>query len=241
MDNASQNTKELEPPKRAINLKGQRFERLLVISYAGLTHHGHAKWNTLCDCGNATVSTANHLRFGHTKSCGCLNIEKAIEGCLNRSTKHGNARRKSQSNEYQTWLNMNARTSNANRPDYKFYGAKGITVCDRWKTSFENFLEDMGPRPDGMTLDRIDPNKNYSPDNCRWATWEVQHQNTTTVLRMNVFGEILTLKEMSEKYGVTARCLHQRIRKLGMTPEEAVTHKYRSRKTNESSNQESSS
>ena len=209
-------------PRRVKNLIGQRFGRLVVTDYAGLTKHNMSMWATTCDCGNSQIVTGNHLRQGNTKSCGCLNDEVRAMQCVKRSTKHGFAKRKQQTKEYVTWCNMIARTENEARQDFRFYGAKGVKVCERWRTSFENFYTDMGNKPDGMTIDRIDPTGDYSPDNCRWATWEVQHQNTRSVLKYEVFGEVLTLKEMSVKYGKTISSLKQRISKLGMSPEEAV-------------------
>jgi hypothetical protein len=144
---------------KRFNLTGKRFGRLVVIAYAG-----GGKWLCVCDCGARVVVRGYRLRGGNTKSCGCW---RRI-----RATKHG----MHGSREYNSWRGMKDRCSNPNHVFYKYYGGKGITVCEEW-LSFEGFFADMGTCPPGCSLDRINPNGNYEPGNCRWAPKKLQNQN----------------------------------------------------------------
>lgn len=155
------------------NLEGMRFGRLVAVSVAGTGKHGSALWNCRCDCGAYAVKTAMHLVRGCTKSCGCLRDELAGTHSLTHGHKSGHA----PSRTYVTWVSMISRCHGPNKDSYRYYGAAGIEVCDRWRKSFTDFLEDMGPRPDGMTIDRINGEENYRKENCRWATPSQQSVN----------------------------------------------------------------
>ena len=135
-----------------IDLNKQKFGRLTVIKEAGRDKHRFVLWECLCDCGNICIVTGRRLRSGHTKSCGCLNKE--------RITKHGMYK----SDVYQSWKYMLYRCNNSKCANYKNYGGRGIKVCDRWH-KFENFYEDMGERPIGLSIDRINNNNGYYKDN----------------------------------------------------------------------------
>ena len=146
------------------NKIGKKFGKLIVLEDTGKRQLKYVIWKCLCDCGNITEVRSNHLKSGHTKSCGCIR---------GYNVKHGKSEN---NNTYQTWENMKQRCFNPNTDNYKYYGKRGITICERWMV-FENFLADMGERPEGMTLDRIDNDGHYELDNCRWATHKEQMLN----------------------------------------------------------------
>jgi hypothetical protein len=156
------------------DLTGIRFGRLIVGSHVGSSANDQqALWRCHCDCGNTTIVRAGHLNSGHTQSCGCLQRDNRI--------KHGESR----TPEYMTWQNMQQRCYNPNTVRYHLYGGMGVTVCERWRkgdgvlSGFECFLIDMGRRPSPQhSIDRYpDPNGNYEPGNCRWATAKEQAAN----------------------------------------------------------------
>lgn len=148
---------------------GDRFGRLVVIER--VPNPTGAKSRCQCDCGGFIEVFHSNLKR-YTNSCGCLRREKGSErGKL--AKKHGYTRTRT----YQSWRAMKKRCYLPQNPSYDYYGARGIRVCKRWYHSFEAFLADMGERPEGMTLDRIDPSGNYTPSNCRWATPATQAMN----------------------------------------------------------------
>ena len=177
------------------DLTGQRFGRLIVIAYKGQNQRKNSVWTCKCDCGGETDTTTRCLRSGDSKSCGCLRRENAVRV----STRHGMSR----SPEYTAYRHMIDRCTRPGHKHFSYYGGRGIYVCERWLQSFEYFFEDMGKRPKGASLERIDVNDDYTPENCRWAlAWKEQMQNK----RNNVFvlhdGKTQCVTEWARQLGV---------------------------------------
>lgn len=147
------------PPQ--VVFAGDRFGRLVVLREAPDRLRGFRAFVCRCDCGQETTVPTGPLRNGHTRSCGCLAKPHGLHG----------------SRTYLSWRSMIQRCSTPNTNGYENYGGRGITVCDRWRSSFAAFVADMGERPEGMTLDRVNVNGNYEPSNCRWATPAEQARN----------------------------------------------------------------
>lgn len=151
---------------------GERLGKLTVIEYLGNTEEGRHMWRCICDCGDERIADASTLRSREDIAC-----------------KYCGYHNKSDTTEYRSWINMISRCTNPNNSRYSDYGERGITVCERWLNSFENFLEDMGEKPDPKySLDRINTNGRYHPDNCRWTTDEEQARNRR-VGRSNTSGQ----------------------------------------------------
>jgi hypothetical protein len=206
------------------DLTGQRFGRWIVLHFAGKTGRKY-RWTCRCDCGVEKHVIDYHLTMGKTHSCGCLTAEKA--GQTFRT--HG----LSDTPEHITWLNIRQRCLNPTHKKYKYYGGRGITVCDRWRHSFENFLSDMGPRPTPKhSAERINNNRGYEPGNVKWATKLEQANNTRSNHFLTIDGQTKTIAEWSRVVGISQLTIARRIH-IGWSDEDAVKsplHTWRFRK-----------
>lgn len=198
---------------KKIDMIGRRFGKLFVTSEAGRIGSILA-FACQCDCGNAVTVRGPSLRSGNTTSCGC--VHKAMVGELNK--KHGKRR----TTEYSIWQNMISRCTNPNVKCYSRYGDRGISVSDEWMV-FENFYVDMGDRPEGMTLDRIDNNGPYSKDNCRWATVAEQNRNTRRTKLVEYCGKKQCLKDWANEFGMAYNTLRKRFLIYNWPFEKALT------------------
>ena len=158
----------------ALDLIGQRFGRLVVMSRVESGRGRKLRWRCLCDCGNTTTVSVTHLRNGNTRSCGCLSREMTRA----RRLKHGYSGGRDRTGTYGSWSAMRARCLDPKNKEFANYGGRGIKICERWMASFTDFLADVGERPAGKTLDRYpDKNGDYAPGNVRWATPKQQKDN----------------------------------------------------------------
>ena len=160
---------------RALDISGLKFGRLTALSQSHRDAHGKWHWVFQCDCGQRATACASLVKRGTTSSCGCLMAE---QGPINGLKSHGPrpTHGLSKTPEYMVWKTMRQRCTNPKCEDFPQYGGRGISVCERW-SSFANFISDMGPRPAGQSIDRINNDGNYEPGNCRWATDEQQANN----------------------------------------------------------------
>lgn len=195
-----------------------RFGRLMVVAPTGRKQRGSYLWVCRCDCGvdGLEFSVSKLNRAGGVRSCGCLQREAV--GNANRT--HGMSRKGVCARTYRIWAGIIARCTNSEDRAFKHYGGRGITVCDRWR-KFENFFEDMGMAPAGLSIDRVDNNKGYCLENCMWATTVQQQNNKRNTVMIEAFDLIMSAPEWSVLTGVPACTIKARIR-AGLSPETAL-------------------
>ncbi len=189
------------------DIEGVVFGRLTVIGLASYGKNNY--WYCECECGNIVSVSLPNLKSGVSASCGCLHREAASAA----KTIHGHAPTSGASGTYSTWCGMKDRCNNSNSKFYVNYGGRGITVCERWNNKFENFLADMGERPPGLSIDRINNDGNYEPGNCRWATKFEQANNTRRNRRITYMSDTNTVAEWSNHLGFKAYVLNNRLRR----------------------------
>lgn len=187
---------------RAIDLSGQKFGKLTAIEVSVTGRR--RKWRCLCDCGREAIVSADNLRCGNSTACG------KCRGPNQNAKKHGHRPQGPRGGTYSSWVSMKTRCSNPNSDRFAEYGARGITYDPRWE-SFETFLADMGERPKGTTLDRIDGTKGYSRGNCRWATPTEQTRNRRIARTFEYRGERRTVEEWAALYGLTYAATYNRL------------------------------
>lgn len=180
------------------DMTGLVFERLTVLSHAGFDKHRNAMWLCACSCGTRVTAGGHRLRRGHTRSCGCL----VADTTRTLRTTHGTTANDASPPTYNTWVNVTQRCTNPKVKCWANYGGRGITICDRWR-DFANFLADMGERPDGMSIERVDNDGDYCPENCIWSDRKTQGRNKRDTVYITIRGERLSLRSVCEAYGVS--------------------------------------
>ena len=208
-----ENTGRFQKGHGLIDITGQRFGRLTAVRYYDYTNNNGSRWLFRCDCGRDVVAYSSLVRQGRTKSCGCLNQElrkgRARHGMVGTPV-------------YNAWLHMRQRCNNQACPEYRNYGARGISVCPEWDdfSAFYDWSMQNGYRK-GLTIDRIDNDGNYSPDNCRWATMLTQENNKRNNHFVTYRGQRMTVSQCARAAGVSRNSLNYRLGR-GMTADEAV-------------------
>ena len=203
---------------KLIDLTGKRFGRWFVIERApdkvNGTRHS-VMWSCRCDCGTTKVVSGENLKQGFTKSCGCLSVETAAA----RQRIHGS----SGTRLYRIWKGMKERCTYKKHVRYSSYGGRGISVCDEWQNDFQAFYDwsmANGYREE-LSIDRIDPNGNYTPSNCRWVNIEVQANNKRNNHYIEINGERKTLEDWCKQLNLKHQTVSKRLN-LGWSPEEAL-------------------
>lgn len=196
---------------------GFRSGRWVVVEFSHYgKRSGEIYWRCRCDCGAEKAVLWQSLRRGLSKSCGCYNVYVLRTRSQGRTRKHGMA----YSATYRSWLAMKDRCMRPKHQAWHNYGGRGIEVCQRW-LRFKPFLRDMGERPNGTTLERLDTNGNYEPGNCVWATLEVQHSNKRTSRKLTIDGETLTMAQWARRVGIGETTIRERLGR-GWSSEDAV-------------------
>lgn len=192
---------------RIKDLTGYKCNKLTVICDDGTRELStrSVKWKCLCDCGKIVYVNGTILLKGKQQSCGCV-----LKGLI-KHIKHGHTSKNKLSKTYESWANMKQRCLNPNNHKYKNYGLRGITICDEWVNSFDNFLKDMGEKPNGLTLERIDVNKGYFKENCCWANATAQANNKTSNRIIEFNNKSMTTAQWAEYLGISFTTLRMRL------------------------------
>lgn len=195
-----------------------------MISLASRTKKNSASfWLCKCECGNEKTVTARSLVGGHVQSCGCLAREVLMDRCL----AHGHSRRGAHTSTFSSWASMRGRCRNPTDDAWKWYGGRGITICERWD-KFENFLADMGEKPKGKTIDRVNNDLGYSKENCEWRTHKEQCNNRRSNVILEFDGRSQNITQWAAELNIGMRTLWARI-KNNWSVERALTAPLRER------------
>ncbi len=211
---------------RAIDLSGQKLGKLTVLYRAKSRTQENGKvrgfWLCRCDCGVEKEIGTDPLRSGASRTCGC----GIIDAVRARSTTHGatvgGRSNQMRTREYRSWCHAKGRCHCITDAKFYCYGARGIVMCERWRNDFSAFLSDMGPCPQGLTLERKDVNGNYEPGNCRWATRHDQARNRTDNIFVKTASSLVCLKDFCKLSSASYKRVHFLMKKHGMTPYDAV-------------------
>ena len=207
---------------KALELTGQRFGKLVAIERCGEDRHGHAKWLCLCDCGKETIAFGSLLKNGNTQSCGCYRLARISSHNLSKNKL------------YTEWWGIKTRCFNEKFKHYKDYGGRGITVCDLWKNSFDAFYEYVSRLPhfgeDGFTLNRIDNDGNYEPNNVEWADKITQANNKRNNRLLTHNGKTQTVAKWANETGIMSSVIIKRLN-LGWSVDKVLSTPVRQYKT----------
>lgn len=195
-------------PSHFRDLTGQRFGRLIATRYLGKIDK-KSRWQCRCDCGTECVKAAQHLALGLIRSCGCLRSEVSAEMLRERATTHG-ASRSPQKRAWRRWAGMMSRCYRKTDTAYSRYGGRGITVCERWHDVW-NFIADMGDPPESLTLERINNDGPYSPENCRWASYSDQNSNRRSTRKVIRDGRSQSIAQWAREAGLSKSVVYARL------------------------------
>lgn len=198
------------------DLSGRKFGRLTAIRRLAKEKCGTYKWLCRCDCGKEKEVRGGHLTSGNTASCGCIYKD-------GNNHRHGHTVGKKKTKTYNTWEHMIRRCNNSGDKDYPDYGGRGITVCSRWM-KFDNFLTDMGESPDNYQIDRIDNNKGYNKENCRWTTSIVNNRNRRNNRLFTLKGKTQCIAAWAQEYNIPYSRLWRRLCNQNMSISNALTN-----------------
>lgn len=206
---------------KKINLVGLRFGKLTVLSESIKNKSGHIKWLCKCGCGNEKIIDGHSLRSGKTKSCGCYASQKTKE----RNYKHGYCKERL----YKIWWGIKMRTCNEKRREYKYYGGRGIIMCDEWLNNYLAFRKwaISNGYKDNLSIDRIDVDGNYCSDNCRWTDNETQANNMTTNHLLKFNGRTQNITQWSKELGINRLTISARVNRGKLSDQEALSQKSR--------------
>lgn len=208
---------------KALDLRGKRFNRLVVIERVENTPNGQTAWKCQCDCGNITIVRRGNLISGEVKSCGCL---------VKENVHH--THRMSKSRLYQEWAGIKARCVYKSRTTYNHYGARGIKMCDEWVNSFEAFRDWAFENgySDNLTIERIDVNGDYCPKNCKWIPFAEQARNRRSCIMVTHNGKTQNLSDWCAELNLDYKRVNNRIKKLGWSFDRAITEPVDTNKRN---------